>query len=147
VVLLLSGCLGTVVSETFTTVGEPAPAPAVGEPSGAGNVPVIVYATGASAGGPGISIEDAIAGASGVPVLVNGALMLDAQGDLWLCDAVEVLESEDEAPVCVEPRLAVVNYPDGTAEFDPANASATGLQVVGDISWIPNAQVFGEVRP
>jgi hypothetical protein len=76
---------------------------------------------------------------------VNGALLLDAEGDLWLCDAVD--EPASGPPTCAEPRLAVVNYPEGTSDFDPSSADATGLRVSGDISWLPRTQIFGEVRP
>lgn len=142
VAIILAGCAGTLVSETFDEVGTSLPVPATG--GDAGDEPTIEMILGASAGGPGISIEQALATAGGEPPLVNGVLLMDAEGTIWLCDSVD---EDASPPVCEEPRLRVLNYPEGTADWDLSSAEVTGLQERDGILWIEGSQIYGEVRP
>ena len=145
---LVAGCGGTVVSETFDEVGEPLPTPATGdasvEPSAAaGDEGTIVLEEGAIADGPGESIADALAHSAGEPTLVNGSLMLDTDGSIWLCDVVEPYNP----PQCVWPRLRVDNFPEGTATFDMTSADLTGAQEQDGVVWLEDHQLFGTIQP
>jgi hypothetical protein len=99
---------------------------------------------GAAVGGPGISIEQALATAGGEPPLVNGVLLMDEEGVIWLCDAVD---EDASPPACEEPRLRVLNYPEGGAEWDLSSADVTGLQEREGVLWLEGSQVYGEVQP
>jgi hypothetical protein len=93
--------------------------------------PTITVAQG-QADGPGISVEDAIAGARAEAVLVNGALFIDADGVVRLCSAV----AESFPPQCAGERLRVIG-------LDPA--SLPDLKEASGVRWAEQAQVYGVV--
>ena len=149
--LALAGCGGTIVSETFTEVGESLPSPSaaasdVASPSASAAAAdgTISLVAGVIADGPGESIADAIARGSTEPTLVNGALMLDAEGTIWLCESVD---QDTTPPQCGEPRLVVENFPEGTATFDMDSADLTGAQEADGVVWLENQQLYGVVQP
>ena len=95
VAVLLTAC-GEIVSTTFQNVGTSlaAPSPAVSEEAGA--EATLTLETGSIADGPGTSVSDAIANATGQPNLVNGVVLMDEHGVIWLCEAI----TESSPPSC-----------------------------------------------
>lgn len=98
---------------------------------------------GVSAGGPGISVTDAIAANTGEPTIIHGILLMDPQGTIWLCDAF----AGGGIPSCGEPSLRVLGYPEATSDWDMAHAAMTGLQEAEGIRWFDEGQIFGVVAP
>jgi len=94
-------------------------------------------------GGSGVSIGEALGVASSTAVLVRGVLLRDADGDIWLCDAVH----GGTPPACASPRLWVSGFPDDEAVFDPANAADVGARTEGGMTWVENQFLFGVVHP
>jgi hypothetical protein len=94
-------------------------------------------------GGSGQSVADALAAAPSQPVLVDGVLLRDADGGIWVCDEL----GEGEPPACGRPRLWVTNFPSDELIFAEENARATGAQTEGGVTWIPDQQLFGVVHP
>ena len=87
-----------------------------------------------AADGPGLSVSEAIAGAPSEQVLVNGWLLIDGFGRIWLCEAI----SDSTPPRFDGPRLFVENY--------PVDASSPDFQEADGVRWIPDAiQLFGNV--
>jgi len=103
----------------------------------------IVLANELAMGGSGMSVADALDLASSQPVLVNGILLRDADGAIWFCKTL----GDDERPACGHPTLAVENFPPDESVFEPENARGTGSQTEGDVTWIPNQQLYGVVHP
>ena len=93
--------------------------------------------------GPGVSITEALENAGADPLLVNGILLQDAEGTIWLCESL----SDTSPPACADAQLLVENYPADAAEntFDPDNADVTGLQVEDGVGWIEDNQLYGTV--
>jgi hypothetical protein len=92
----------------------------------------LIWVAGA-AGGPGMSVSEAIAGAPSEQVLVNGWLLIDGFGRTWLCEAI----SDSTPPRFDGPRLLVENYPD---------ASSPDFQEADGVRWLTDAiQLFGNV--
>ena len=150
--IALAGCGGTIVSETFGEIGTALPAPtdpsspsvSASASAAAANEATIVLEGGAVADGPGETIANAIARASTEPTLVNGALLLDTDGTIWLCDSVDESASP---PECGEPRLMVANFPEGASDFDMESAELTGAQEADGVIWLEGHQLFGVVQP
>jgi hypothetical protein len=141
--VLLAGC-GTIVSQTFTNVGESLPTPAPASSSAGEEVSgTIEVVEGAAVEGPGIGIAEALADTGAEATLVNGVLLMDADGVIWLCASL----LDTSPPGCGEPRLLVENYPTGGAEWDPSSAGVTGLQEADGVRWFPASQLYGVVRP
>ena len=143
--VILAGCGGTVTSTTFSEVGDTidTPAPTAAE-SAAGDEATLVIIDGSAVDGPGTPIADAVASAGdGTPKLVNGSLMMDTDGSIWLCDLVEVYNP----PQCMWPRLRVENYPEGGAEWDLSGADVTGLLEQDGVLWFESSQLYGEIVP
>jgi len=141
----LAGCGGAVTSTTFTDVGDTIDTP---EPTAAGSAApdeaTLMIVEGSVVDGPGTPIADAVASAGdGTPKLVNGSLMMDTDGSIWLCDHVEV----DNPPQCGSPRLRVENYPEGGAEWDLSSADVTGLMEQDGVLWFESSQLYGEIVP
>jgi hypothetical protein len=91
------------------------------------------------ADGPGISVSDAIANAGGAePLLVNGILLREVDGTVWLCQAMQTLSP----PRCSEPSLLVVYRPPDDQVF----VDGPGLHVADGIRWVEQVQRFGMVR-
>lgn len=140
--MALSAC-GTIVSETFENVGEPIDSPSAASTASADVDATLTLETGIIADGPGISVSDAIANATGEPNLVNGVVLLDNDGVIWLCEAL----TDTSPPACDEARLRVPNYPVGTADWDISTGELIGLQEEGGVLWREGAQYYGVVEP
>jgi hypothetical protein len=74
----------------------------------------------------------------GYPQLVNGTLLRDADGRVWLCEAL----SKSFPPQCAEPRLLVLHM----SPEDQAFVNDPGLHVAGAVRWVERVQLFGFVR-
>jgi hypothetical protein len=117
----------------------PGPTPtAVPGPSGRATATLTVE-PGVEADGPGASISDAMANAGVGPQLVNGILLREVDGSVWLC---EILLTSSP-PQCAEPRLLVENRP----QEDQAFINGDGLHEADGVRWVENVQLFGIVRP
>ena len=141
---LLAGC-GTIVSQTFTQVGDslPTPTPAVSTSAEDTAGTFTVVDLGGPVDGPGISLAEAIANTDGEPKLVAGVLLMDLDGVIWLCEEI----TDSSPPACGEPRLRVVNYPEGGAEWNLEDAEITGLQEEDGVLWFEGNRLYGEVQP
>jgi hypothetical protein len=142
VAVLLTAC-GEIVSSTFENVGETLDTPTVGATAFAGTDATLTLETGSIADGPGVSVSGAIANAAAGPNLVNGVVLMDEDGVIWLCEVL----TESSPPSCGEPRLRVLNYPEGTADWDISTGELIGLQEQGGVLWREGAQYFGVVEP
>jgi hypothetical protein len=122
---------------------EPSEEPSLG-PSGA-PVPsgTLTAADGAAVDGPGISLEEALAGDLSEPVLVRGVLFLDENGDVYLADSIV----DASVPTFGELRLAVANYPTDGPTWDMAGAPVTGLQEVNGIRFFEDTKLYGTITP
>lgn len=100
--------------------------PAAGEPR-------LVIADGPISG-PGMSVAEALGHqATDDLVTVTGALFVDADGTVRLCDAI----AESFPPQCGGDRIVV----------DGLDLAAVGdLQTEGDVSWAENVTLFGSVE-
>jgi hypothetical protein len=104
----------------------------------------ITLAEGAAVDGPGLSIPEALETAGEEPLLVNGILLQDTEGTIWLCESL----SDGSPRACADSQLQVENWPeDDTATLDPANADDTGLQEEDGVVWIEDYQAYGTVSP
>ena len=104
----------------------------------------ITLAEGAAVDGPGVSIPEALETAGAEPVLVNGILLQDTEGTIWLCESL----SDATPRACADSQLRIENWPeDDTATLDPANADDTGLQEEDGVVWIEDYQAYGVVSP
>jgi len=117
---------------------EPAPSPSEWFEAG-----TLTMVDGVSAGGPGIALSEAIAADTGEPMIVNGILLMDQQGTIWLCEAF----AGGGIPSCGDPSLRVLGYPEATSDWDMAHAAMTGLQEAEGIRWFDEAKIFGVVEP
>lgn len=141
--LAVTAC-GTIVSETFSNVGESLDDPSSASASASAEAEAtLTLETGVIADGPGISVADAIASATGEPSLVNGIVLMDLDGVIWLCESL----AESSPPTCGQPRLRVLNYPERTADWDISTGDLIGLQEDGGVLWREGAQLFGTVQP
>ena len=84
------------------------------------------------ADGPGISIEEAIGNGGGQPLLINGALFVDPEGRVLLCDAI----AESFPPQCGGLRLEVHGLD---------LASLPDLQEGNGVRWSEQVQLLGTV--
>jgi hypothetical protein len=98
------------------------------------DVPRLVIADGGIDPAAGISVDEALGhGPTDDLVTVTGALFVDADGTVRLCDAV----AESFPPQCGGSRIVV----DGL-NLDAVN----GLQTEGEISWADTVTLFGSVE-
>lgn len=97
----------------------------------------ITVEQGVEADGPGGSISDALANAGIGPQLVNGILLREVDGTVWLCEAM----LPSSPPQCAEPRLFVENPAQGDFFVNVDVHEADGVR------WVENVQLFGTVRP
>ena len=131
-----------VASPAPTVAPEPtdSPEPTATPATSDGTVTIV---SGATVSGPGGSIADALAAALDQPYLVNGVLLKDLDGTIWLCDSLT-----DTTPVaCDGLVLEVLEYPTGGAEWDLENAELTGLKESGGALYFEFNQLFGIVKP
>jgi hypothetical protein len=105
--------------------GTTAPAPAA--------EPVLVNSDGAIEG-PGISVAEALGHqATDDLVTVSGALFVDADGTVLLCDAI----AESFPPQCGGERIRVTGLD---------LAAVPGLQTEGAVSWAEGVTLLGSVE-
>jgi hypothetical protein len=93
---------------------------------------ILNIAAGSTAVGPGISIEEAIGNGGGQPLLVNGALFVDPEGVVLLCDAI----AESFPPQCGGLRLEVRGLD---------LASLPDLEEANGVRWAEQVQLLGTV--
>ena len=91
------------------------------------------------ADGPGESVRDAIAHAGVEPRLVNGILLRQVDGTVWLCEAL----LQASPPDCAAPRVLVKNWLSGDQTF----ATGQGAHEANGVRWVEKVQLFGVVRP
>ena len=116
--LLLAACAGT---------------PTTSVPPDGGD-PVLVIADGEGGMGQGMSVADALGHqAADDLVLVSGALFVDANGTVWLCDAI----AESFPPQCGGERIEVQGVDLATIE---------GLQEESGVQWAESVTLFGSVE-
>lgn len=119
--LLLTACGGT---------GDGPSASAGGDPTGD---PALVIADGPITD-PGMSVADALGHrATDDLVTVSGALFVDGDGTVRLCDAI----AESFPPQCGGERIVVRGL-----DLD----AVAGLQTEGDVSWAEGVTLFGSVE-
>jgi hypothetical protein len=125
---ILAACASPGGDEPVTDDGPPASDGGSGTRADA----VLVLEEGAVADGPGISVADSLDFlGGGQSVLVNGALFIDADGNVLLCDAI----AESFPPQCGGARLAVEG-------LDPAGQQ---LEEANGVRWAESVQLFGRV--
>jgi hypothetical protein len=145
-VLTLAACSGTAAesaddaAESAAPTTSPSAAPSE-SPDASTARGTFTMVDGVSAGGPGVSIADAIANANNEPVLVNGVLLMDPDGTIWLCESLN-----SSSAGCGGQRLRVIGYPEGTADLDLENAGDTGLQEADGVLYFETAQLYGVVE-
>ena len=121
-----------------TAVGSPdqsarAPLPPDSEaPVVSGDADGTLQITEGSAGGPGITIDQAIGQGGAEPLLVNGALFIGPDGTVRLCSAI----AESYPPQCGGARLEVIGLDIG---------SLPNLQEANGVRWADQVQLFGTV--
>jgi hypothetical protein len=91
--------------------------------------------------GPGLTIDEALAGDVSQPVLVRGTLFLDTDGQLYLADSV----TDSSAPEFGPLRLHVANYPADGPTWDMADADVTGLQEANGILFFEDTRLYGTI--
>lgn len=155
-VVVLAACgttTGTPASEQptpstpATPTAEPsvAPSEAPVETPDASPAPVgiLTIADGAAAGGPGLTIAEALAGDLSQPVLVRGVMFRDADGNIYLADEL----TDETVPTFGDLRLTVENFPTDGPTWDMADAEITGLREANGILFFPEGNPFyGTIR-
>jgi hypothetical protein len=119
-----------------TPVAVPGQTPLASTP-GDGAPATITLGNFGEADGPGESVGDAVARGAERP-LVNGILLKDVNGSVWLCDAL----LNSSPPDCAEPRLLVVNL----TEEDQIFVVERHHEMDG-VRWVDRVQLYGDVRP
>ena len=112
-----------------TPTDDDSPAPSVAR----GDAPVLVIADG-DVIGPGLSVTDALDHqATDDLVTVTGALFVDPDGTMRLCDAI----AESFPPQCGGDRIEVRGLD---------LATVAGLQDANDVRWAESVTLFGSVE-
>jgi hypothetical protein len=141
-VLALAACQPSASDTASPSDGEPSTAPSASEAAAAAGT-ITLPDDGAAVDGPGISITEALETAGPEPLLVNGILLQDADGNLWFCESL----SDASPPACDGTYLQVENYPEDAPDLDPENADVTGLQEEDGVIWLEDHQLYGVVEP
>jgi hypothetical protein len=125
----------TLVAVSLITLVLAACTDAVGSPApSVGGEPVLVIADGDPDVGSGLSVAQALTHrATDDLVTVSGALFVDADGTVRLCDAI----AESFPPQCGGDRLIVQGLD---------LATVAGLQTEGEVSWAEGVTLFGSVE-
>lgn len=123
--LVLSACASTGGDEPATD-DDPRSGPGTVTPDA-----VLLVQDGAAVDGPGISVTDALTFLGGEAVLVNGALFIDEEGGVRLCEAI----AESFPPQCGGARLVVEG-------LDPRSVQ---LEDASGVRWAESVQLFGRV--
>jgi hypothetical protein len=135
ITLVLGACAAGGADAPTSDDGTATPNPsASAAPRGPDADGVLVISSGAVASGPGITIPEALSGQAGdQPVLVNGALFIDPDGTVRLCDAM----MESFPPQCGGASLVVEGLDlSGIPDLEDANG----------IRWAEAVQLFGTVE-
>jgi hypothetical protein len=99
-----------------------------------GDAPVLVIAEGGPGDGPGLSVAEALThGPTDDLVTVTGALFVDADGIVRLCDAI----AESFPPQCGGDRIVVTGLD---------LADVPDLQEANGVRWAESATLFGSVE-
>ena len=99
-----------------------------------GAAPVLVIADGAPGDGPGLTVAEALThGPTDDLVTVTGALFVDADGTVRLCDAI----AESFPPQCGGDRIVVQGL-----DLDDID----GIQEEDDVRWAESITLFGSVE-
>jgi hypothetical protein len=110
------------------------PEPVGDDGDGAGGEPVLVIADGEPTE-PALSVADALGHqATDDLVTVTGALFGDADGTVYLCDAM----MESFPPQCGGERIRV----EGLGDL----RDVAGIQFEGDVAWAEAVTLFGSVE-
>jgi hypothetical protein len=154
VILLLAAC-SSATAESPSASPDASPTQAPGSPTPAPDLEAdgtLTLGDFGVADGPGESVENALANAGADPRLVNGILLKDADGSVWLCESL----AASSPPECEAPRLLVTNYPpdhevirgeDYFSVFarDAPAEMARELHEEDGVRWVENQQLFGVV--
>ena len=106
--------------------------PTDGPPTG--DAPILVIAEGGPDGEPALSVAEALThGPTDDLVTVTGALFVDPDGTVQLCDAI----LESFPPQCGGDRIEVEGLDLGTI---------ANLETEGDLSWAEGVTLFGSVE-
>jgi hypothetical protein len=98
------------------------------------DAPVLVIADGGSGGGPGLSVAEALThGPTDDLVTVTGALFVDPDGTVRLCDAI----AESFPPQCGGERIEVQGLD---------LAAVPELQEADGVRWAESVTLFGSVE-
>ncbi len=119
----------------------PSEAPAESPDASPEPVGTLTAADGAVVDGPGVPLAEALAGDLSEPVLVRGALFLDADGNVYLADSV----TDEDVPTFGDVRVAVANYPTDGPTWDMADADITGLQEANGIRFFADTKLYGTI--
>jgi hypothetical protein len=115
------------------TGDDPADGTATPPPSG-GSADIVLVIVDGEPGGPGISVAEALEHQPTDDIVaVTGALFVDPDGTVRLCDAI----AESFPPQCGGARILV----DGLDL-----ASVPGLQAEGEVSWADSVTLLGSVE-
>ena len=107
-------------------------APHASSPSG--GTPVLVIADGGPGDGPGLTVAEALThGPTDDLVTVTGALFVDADGTVRLCDAI----AESFPPQCGGDRIMVEGL-----DLDDID----DIQEENDVRWSESITLFGSVE-
>ena len=107
--------------------------PPAGSASPGDDGPVLRIQSGATATGAGISVAEALASDSTEPLLVNGALFVDANGTVRLCEAM----AESFPQQCGGESVRVVWLDLSTI---------AEMQEEGAIRWAEGVQLLGTIE-
>jgi hypothetical protein len=100
----------------------------------AGDAPVLVVAEGGPGDGPGLSVAEALThGPTDDQVTVTGALFVDPDGSIQLCDAI----AESFPPQCGGERIEVQGL---------NLAAVADLQQANGVRWAESVTLFGSVE-
>jgi hypothetical protein len=141
---LAAGCTGTTEPASASPSAAATPTATVASltpaPIPAASPATLTIEQGVEADGPGGSVTKALAYRGSYPQLVNGTLVKDADGRVWLCEALV----KSSPPQCAEPRLLVLNM----APEDTTFVEGPGqiVHVAGSVRWVERVQLFGLVR-
>lgn len=143
--IVLAACTGTVGATPDQVDGSVSPSPTASPSPSEASAPdsdgTFAIVDGVAVGGPGIGLAEGIATGTADPTLVNGVLLMDLDGTIWLCESL----TDDSSPACAGASVRVLNYPEATGDWDISNADVTGLKESGGVLYFESAQLFGVV--
>ena len=135
-----AACGGGAPSQAPTAIPNAASSPNPSLPTVSGETTAtLTLGNFGEADGPGERVRDAIANAGVEPRLVNGILLRQVDGKVWLCEALRDVSPPD----CAAPRLLVRNWLSGDQTF----ATGQGVHEANGVRWLEKVQLFGVVRP